>query len=112
MQPRNHSWLLRFFVPAATTNLLLLLGCASADKKYDADGYPCPHWESIQILYERPSDCKDVGIVADHDYAGDLPDLLNGLKQQAAELCADAVVVDKKDLDEFRSNLTGMAIKY
>jgi hypothetical protein len=99
---------IKFIIPAM---LILILSCER--QLLNKNGTPCKKYKEISIIKTIPDNCDNLGIVADHDYAGNINDMLKSLKKQAAEKCADAVFVPDSFLSgNFHSNMVGQCIKY
>jgi hypothetical protein len=97
-----------FLIPAI---LILMISCEK--QLLNKNGIPCKKYGDISIIKTIPDNCDNLGIVADHDYAGNINDMLKSLKKQAAGKCADAVFVPDSFLSgNFHSNMVGQCIKY
>ena len=91
--------------------LILVVSCGK--QLLNKNGVPCKKYTEISIVNSIPENCDNLGIVADHDYAGNINDMLKSLKKQATEKCADAVFVPDSFLTgNFHSNMIGQCIRF
>jgi uncharacterized protein YbjQ (UPF0145 family) len=70
--------------------MAILSGCVSdvANRYYASEHYPAKPVKSVELLYAAPA--KPYTVIADFQSRGDTPE---GLRQKAADIGADAVIV-------------------
>ena len=106
---------LTFYLVVATT--VFLCGCAGSAMQVGTHKYPPVNPESVQVLYQEPSKRYEVIAFVDQQGSGfdfSANSTIAGLKEQAAKVGADAVIVTSAKpmkLYEY-AHTSGKAIKW
>ena len=116
--------MLGFMKNIALAVLILVTGCCSNSHKATGTSGAVVAWDKVQVYYSMPENAKVIGSVYANSFNGTPPNSLGGaplnqntgnsldtLKQQAANLGANGVVVNSSDANGLNNAaLAGKAI--